>query len=219
MDRQLMTDKHFSEFSYSEDVQVALNDALYANDFSLDGVKEKIVDNTVRLLFVPFFAFASPSKAVYAETNLPRTEQRDARQAIGDFKPTANPIINDVTIVEESSYKKMISFVRNLSTLPKDLPGLDFEVPSKEVTENAMHFLSAMEAMGLECPEHGAVMPSVFGTIVIDAVVDRGLVSIEIGRTKVGFFTDYEDGINEESDGIATDFRSIPEVLLNHLGV
>ena len=62
-------------------------------------------------------------------------------------------------------------------------------------------------------------MPSVFGTIVIDAMVERGLVSIEIGRTKVGFFTDYEDGINEESDGIATDFNSIPEVLLNHLRV
>ena len=219
MDRQLMTDKHFSEFSYSEDAQMALNDALYANDFSLDGVKEKAVDNTVRLLFVPLLAIAAPSKAVYAETNMPRTEQHDVRQAISDFKPTADPIINDTPTVEESPYKKMISVVKYLSTLPKDLPGLDFEVPSKQVTENAMHFLSAMESVGLECPERGSVMPSVFGTIVIDAMVERGLVSIEIGRTKVGFFTDYEDGINEESDGIATDFNSIPEVLLNHLRV
>ena len=144
MDRQLMTDKHFSEFSYSEDAQMALNDALYANDFSLDGVKEKAVDNTVRLLFVPLLAIAAPSKAVYAETNMPRTEQHDVRQAISDFKPTADPIINDTPTVEESPYKKMISFVKYLSTLPKDLPGLDFEVPSKQVTENAMHFLSGM---------------------------------------------------------------------------
>lgn len=219
MDRQLIADKHFSEFSYSEDAQMALNDALYANDFSLDGVKEKAVDNTVKLLFVPLLALAAPSKAVYAETNLPRTEQRDVRQAISDFEPTDDPIINDIPIVEGSPYNKMISFVKNLSTLPKDLPGLDFEVPSKQVTENTMHFLNAMEAAGLKCPERGSVMPSVFGTIVIDAMVERGLVSIEIGRTKVGFFTDYEDGINEESDGIATDFKTIPEVLLNHLKV
>ena len=217
MDRELMTDKHFSEFCYSEDAQMALDDALYANDFSLEGVKEKAVDNTVKLLFVPLLANGAPSKATYAETNLPRTEQRDVRQAISDFKPSSDPIINDTPVVEESPYKKMISFVKNLSTLPKDLPGLDFEVPSKQITENAMHFLSAMEALGLECPESGNVMPSVFGTIVIDAYVERGLVSIEIGRTKVGFFTDYEDGINEESDGITTDFNTIPVVLLNHL--
>lgn len=219
MDRQMMTDKHFSEFNYSEDAQMALNDALYANDISWESVKEKTVDNTVKLLFVPLLGIAAPSNVVYAETNIPRTEQRDVRQTISDFKPTADPVINEIPIVEESPYKKVISFVKNLSSLPKDLPGLDFEVPSKLVTENAMHFLIAMETLGIECPERGCVMPSVFGTIVIDAMVERGLVSIEIGRTKVGFFTDYEDGINEESDGIATDFNSIPEILLNHLRV
>ena len=74
-----------------------------------------------------------------------------------------------------------------------------------------------MRDAGLTCPDAGCVVPSVFGTIVVDAMVERGLVSIEIGKTKVGFFTDYEDGINEESDGMATDFTSIPEPLLKHL--
>lgn len=217
MDKVMMTDKKFSEFNYSEDAQMALDDALYANDFSLDGVKEFAIDSAVKVLFVPLLNVAAPSTKIYAESNVPEIEQRDIQKTMGDIQESQDPIIDDSAVSEESPYNLIKSFVKNLTTLPKDLPGLDFVVPSKEITDNTLHFLNAMEDAGLPCPEMGSVMPSVFGTFVIDAMVERGLVSIEIGRTKVGFFTDYEDGINEESDGIVTNFETIPEVLLNHL--
>lgn len=218
MDKQTSIAPKFSEFSYSEDTQMALDDALYANDFSFDGVKELAIDSAIKVLFIPLVVIGAPHQEVYAESNMPRVEQTDYHKVDIEESQVDAPVIEEsADEVVESPYAIMTSFVRNLSTLPSDLPGLDFEVPSEEIAGNAVKFLEAMDRAGIACPESGCVMPTAFGTIVIDATVERGLVSMEIGRTKVGFFTDYEDGINEESDGLSTDFTTIPEPLLNHL--
>lgn len=87
-----------------------------------------------------------------------------------------------------------------------------------EIINNARNFVSAL----WRTIEHGpnvidVQVPSNFNTVVIDIQVRRGFISIEIGKSKVGFFTDFDDGINEESDGIETDFRSVPEQILKLL--
>lgn len=85
--------------------------------------------------------------------------------------------------------------------------------------ENAYRFLNYISRHSKVQPQDisKVQVPSPYDTIVIDIQRPRGLVSIEIGLKKIGFFTDYADGINEESDGIATDFRTIPEKIMNHL--
>jgi len=56
------------------------------------------------------------------------------------------------------------------------------------------------------------------GHVVINVHPTRGLVNIEIAETKIGFFTEYEDGINTTCyDGIETDFYSIPPALYPHI--
>lgn len=87
-----------------------------------------------------------------------------------------------------------------------------------EIINNARNFVSAL----WRAIEHGpnvidVQVPSNFNTVVIDIQVRHGFISIEIGKSKVGFFTDFDDGINKESDGIETDFRSIPEQILKLL--
>ena len=87
-----------------------------------------------------------------------------------------------------------------------------------EIINNARNFVSAL----WRAIEHGpnvidVQVPSNFNTVVIDIQVRHGFISIEIGKSKVGFFTDFDNGINEESDGIETDFRSVPEQLLKLL--
>ena len=91
-------------------------------------------------------------------------------------------------------------------------------VQISEIINNARNFVLALWL----AIEHGpnvinVQVPSNFNTVVIDIQVIRGFISIEIGKSKVGFFTDFDDGINEESDGIETDFRSVPEQLLKLL--
>lgn len=90
----------------------------------------------------------------------------------------------------------------------------------EQIIINTQKFLLAIRNIGVKWPADGYVTISPYGTTVIDLNVNRGLISIEIGKTKIGFFTDYEDGINEESDGIVvTDFTSIPEKLVKHFGL
>ena len=91
-------------------------------------------------------------------------------------------------------------------------------VQISEIINNARNFVLALWL----AIEHGpnvidVQVPSNFNTVVIDIQVRRGFISIEIGKTKVGFFTDFDDGINKESDGIETDFRSVPEQILKLL--
>lgn len=218
MDKEIKIAEGFSEFNYSEDAQMALNSALYANEFDWDGVKEKAVDGTIKIIFMPMMLAGYPASMSFAEINIPRTEQRAFYHAVEQDEVMPEQTIQTDEVIEETSpYTLTKAFVKNLATLPKDLPGADFEVPSRQISDNAIKFLDAMEVAGLNCPEEGNVMPSVFGTIVIDVITERGLVSMEIGRTKVGFFTDFEDGINEESDGLLTDFNTIPSPLLKHL--
>lgn len=218
MDNQAKKDVRFNEFNYSEDAQMALKDALYSNDFSMESVREIAIDASVKVLLIPLLFAGSPQNEAYAESSVSRIEQVESLEETFDRSLVHDPIIQEsASISEESPYQRMSRFVKNLSTLPEKMVGLDFVVPSENIVDNAVLFLSAMERAGLNCPEMGSVLPSVFGTIIIDYQVERGLVSLEIGNTKIGFFTYYEDGINEESDGILTDFSSIPSPLLKHL--
>ena len=216
-ENNISTNKNMNEFSYSEDTQLALKDALYANEFSFEGVKKVVVGGTMTLIFVPWLATAAPNTQVYAEKNVPQTELRDVQYNVAELEQVDDPVIEQTEATEISPYDVVLTFLKNLKTLPKNYQDIDFEIPSEAIIDNAQKFLLSMQKANLSCPDDGCVMPSVFGTIVIDVMVERGLVSMEIGRTKVGFFTDYEDGINEESDGIVTDFTTIPEPLLKHL--
>lgn len=216
-EHDICTNKSMNEFSYSEDTQMALKDALYANEFSFEGVKTVVVSGTMTLIFVPWLATVAPNSQTYAVKNLPLTEQRDVQFNAEELEQVNNPVIEQAEAIEVSPYDEVLTFLKNLKTLPKNYQDIDFEIPSEVIIDNAQKFLLSMQKANLPCPDDGCVMPSVFGTIVIDVMVERGLVSMEIGRTKVGFFTDYEDGINEESDGISTDFNTIPEPLLKHL--
>lgn len=217
MDKEIRTKKGFSEFKYSEDTQMAIDSALYANDFVWEGVKEKVIDGTIKMLFVPMILTGFSATDTFAETNIQRVEQAFYNNSVEQDDAMPEQTIQTENVKTESPYQLAAAFVKNLASLPNDLPGVDFEVPSRQIIDNAILFLEAMKQAGLECPDEGRVMPSVFGTIVIDVETERGLISIEIGRTKVGFFTDYEDGINEESDGLPTDFGTIPEPLMKHL--
>ena len=119
-----------NEFKYSEDTQMALNDALYANEFSFEGAKKLAVDATVTLIFIPWLSVAAPDYQVYAEKQIPKTEQRDTHFDATDLEKINDPIIAETDVAKESPYEEVLTFLKNLKTLPKDYPGIDFEVPS-----------------------------------------------------------------------------------------
>lgn len=85
--------------------------------------------------------------------------------------------------------------------------------PMKEgVVNNSYRFVNSLVDFGI-IPEAHEISYTAYGNVVMDLEAPRGLVSIEIGQHQIGFFTEYEDGEDFASDGIETDFRSVPEYL------
>lgn len=85
------------------------------------------------------------------------------------------------------------------------------------VAKNAFKFIEAAHMCGY-CPStDDDVTLTPYGTIVIDYSSDSGLVSIEIGSKKIGYFTDFSNGNNHYSKGIVTSFRTVPQRIKDNL--
>lgn len=88
---------------------------------------------------------------------------------------------------------------------------------SECVAKNAFKFLDAARSCGY-CPStDDDVTLTPYGTIVIDYSSEAGLVSVEIGLKKIGYFTDFENGVNHYSKGIVTSFRTVPQRIKDNL--
>lgn len=80
------------------------------------------------------------------------------------------------------------------------------------VLNNAYRFVNALSILEA-APEADEISYTPYGNIILDLMSRRGEISIEIGSHQLGFFTDFIDGKNEASDGIETDFNTVPELL------
>jgi len=76
------------------------------------------------------------------------------------------------------------------------------EYLSEEVEKNALDFEKLIDPSLWDEDEEADTNVTGWGTITLDFYVpENGLVSVEVGKTKVGYFTEFEDGINYGSDG------------------
>lgn len=104
-----------------------------------------------------------------------------------------------------------------LSQLEDNWDGYGASNLSETVIKNAYKFIDAARLIGY-CPSSSDdVTPTPYGTIVLDYSSNTGVVSVEIGESKIGFFTDFSDGKNHYSKGIPTSFRVVPLRIKNNL--
>ncbi len=62
-----------------------------------------------------------------------------------------------------------------------------------------------------------AVTATTYGTITIDWAVKKNFVSVEIGKTKIGFFSEMPDGINPQSEGFDLNDQSGLSMIISAL--
>ena len=118
-----------------------------------------------------------------------------------------------MTITYETISKNlMISPITALKNRISEISHLNYNwngegsvVPSEQVIKNAFKFLDCILILGYT----NYLKP----TIDMDFETGQGLVSVEIGKDQIGFFTEYERKEDVLSDGIKTDFRNIPKNL------
>ena len=106
-----------------------------------------------------------------------------------------------ITVRPEREAKKRISEIAE-SGIPMKM----------NVINNAYRFVNALVSLGV-IPTEDEITYTAYGNIVIDLEARKGLISIEIGTRQIGFFTEFEDGDDYASDGIETDFKSVPPYL------
>ena len=124
---------------------------------------------------------------------------------------TYDTISKNLMILPDTALKNRISEINHLNY---NWNGEGAVVPSEQVIKNAFKFLDCVIIRGYANyikPED--IVPTPYGTIDMDFETGQGLVSIEIGKEQIGFFTEYDTKEDIFSDGIKTDFRSIPQII------
>lgn len=108
-----------------------------------------------------------------------------------------------------------------LNNLPRviDSDGNITHGPSDTVIENSKRFISSLPTyyQRIIDPEE-CITATGHGTIVFDWYYKKNLVSVEIGRTKIGWFTELPDGSNPFSEGILLS-NEPPKEVVNCLNV
>ena len=205
-----------SEFSYREDIQMTAEKALYSNCLSADFFH--LIPKGAKYPMLAISILSGGTALNSQEYTMKHGNETVRIEYVEEVRELPHDQVIDRekhTAISPYSFLKERAFL--LSTLPTSVRKYGYSVPDTVVAKNAAEFIGAMERRGIMCPKEEDVFPSSFGTIVIDVYNSRGVVSLEIGHRTIGFFTDYSDGINEESDGLASDFKSIPYALLKHL--
>ncbi len=78
-----------------------------------------------------------------------------------------------------------------MNTVPMDI----------SVIYNVKDFLNQVDQVFLEYLDIEDIVPTPYGTITLDFEHDGNLVSVEMGETKIAFFTDFKNKQNSRLDG------------------
>lgn len=113
--------------------------------------------------------------------------------------------------------KEFSTRMHSIAGLHDNWDGYGASSISAIIVRNARTFLRTLQRNGVEIKDPTNIYPTPYGTVVIEVYNDRGLVSMEIDRHRIGFFTDYRYSGNWGAEGIDTDFKEIPEQLKQHL--
>ena len=112
---------------------------------------------------------------------------------------------------------KFLNKINLFGKLTENWDGHGAAMPNRQTLANARKFINeliAKEDVLLENLDIENITPTPYGTIVFDWEIDKNIVSVEIGDTKIGFFTDFaNNGNNIISEGEIFNERKLPENL------
>lgn len=97
---------------------------------------------------------------------------------------------------------RITQFLNNLPRVLDDDGGFASR-PSEEVITNSIDFIKSLPTYYQKIinPEE-CITATTHGTITIDWFYRKNLLSVEVGTTKIGWFSDLPDGLNSSCDGM-----------------
>lgn len=192
---------------YKEDIAM-MNDEAFYKEPSSHGVKALAVATGITLF--------SPAADMQGINVFHALGQEVRMEQLYDSYPDT-PVVAKKQDIDQVLPSEIKGRMEKLTRLQNNWDGYGASSVNRQVVKNATTFLKTLQNNGLKLPSSDDVYATPYGSIVIELYNNYGLVSLEIGNQQVGYFTDYRGRSNWGSEGIETDFKSIPKILMSHL--
>ena len=114
--------------------------------------------------------------------------------------------------VREPAVEKLKNRLQSLNKLADNWDGYGASRPHKLAIRQATAFLTGLHLKVLQYLDEEDIVPTPYGTIVIDLYREKNRLSIEFGESKVGFFSEFMNQ-NVESNGVKFDKTKLPNEL------
>lgn len=104
--------------------------------------------------------------------------------------------------------------LHTIACLDENWDEYDATVPSEQTIRNSFSFVETAFKEGFTQLDPEDVYPTPYGSVVLDFITEQtGLVSVEIGKEQIGFFTDFKNKPNYALDATKSNFTEIPPTL------
>lgn len=122
----------------------------------------------------------------------------------GDMAPQRVGLHKSTAIHEFSKpvyYDRYTDRLNILAGLSYNWDGYGASAIDMSVHSNTKDFLSILDNIFFDYLNEEDIYCTPYGTIVLDFVKDREIVSVEVGERQIGFFTDFSVKENAKSEG------------------
>ncbi len=138
----------------------------------------------------PFIIPITITAAMVPQVNNNSLEYKKFDTNFSDLRFIGNSFTNPVEFDHTYSLKERINVFKNFK---ENWDGYNGVQPSSKVIYNSIKFIDCLSSPMLSKLNENYITPTPYGTIVIDFKESNNVVSVEIGETKIGFFTELED--------------------------
>jgi hypothetical protein len=105
--------------------------------------------------------------------------------------------------------------INSFLALQDNWDGYGAAAPEEATITNAIKFIQSLPTSIIENVEEDEINASPYGTLVVDFRNSKEeLVSVEIGKNQIGFFSELESGKDLSSNGIIFNENNLPEALI-----
>jgi hypothetical protein len=126
---------------------------------------------------------------------------------------TLKLILKASPTVKESLLEQLRNRLSMIENLKDNWDGYNAVRPNKTIINQTNSFLSSLQFGVLQFLNEEDILPTPYGTIVTDFHRCGNRLSIEFGESSIGFFSEFINGQNIESEGIKYDKTKFPNEL------
>ncbi len=149
-------------------------------------------------------------------SQLPKYELSVSSDLLDEGQLNGSTYFIQTVPIQSSTMQKTVNHLSDLIQLSIGWDGGDAIPPYFQSITNCLNFLYRIPIDFIEKIGTENIYPTNHGTVVVDLINNEGeKVSLEFGKTKIGFFSDFGDGFNYRLDGVIFNYNNLPPTLLS----